>query len=341
MTSGPTKGMNSKNDAPRQGQSDFQAQAPLHLPVLVAEVLIHLVGLDGSDSDNQGLSGNFVDATFGRGGHSKALLQRLSAKGHLLGIDRDPDAVAAGRSLASKDSRFTMCQARFSELEKTLQEHRVAGVQGMLMDIGVSSPQLDHAHRGFSFGADGPLDMRMNPDEGMSAAEWLNTADEVDIAKVLWMYGEERQSRRIARSIVGARPLSTTLELADVVAEVVPRLRSGSRKHPATKTFQAVRMFVNDEIGELDQGLQQAFDALAIGGRLAVISFHSLEDRKVKHVFRQLSQPPKLPRRLPVRDLDQSVPGRLVGGAIKPSLAELNANPRARSATLRVIERLR
>jgi 16S rRNA (cytosine1402-N4)-methyltransferase len=209
------------------------------------------------------------------------------------------------------------------------------------MDVGVSSPQLDRPERGFSFTAQGPLDMRMNPEEGSSAAEWLNQADEAEIAQVLWMYGEERQSRRIARAIVAARPLTTTLELADLVAQAVPRPRGPQRKHPATRTFQAVRIFVNEEAQELDQGLQQGFSSLAVGGRLAVISFHSLEDRKVKHAFRQLSQPPKMPRRLPVRNLDQEVQGRLIGGPMKPSLAELNANPRSRSATLRVIEKVR
>ena len=214
-------------------------------------------------------------------------------------------------------------------------------IDGILLDLGVSSPQLDRADRGFSFSADGPLDMRMNPAEGQSAADWLNTAQESDIANVLWRFGEERQSRRIAREIVAARPLATTLELADLVARVAAAPKRVLRKHPATKTFQAIRMHINAETEELDQGLRQGFDALSIGGRLAVISFHSLEDRKVKRTFKELSQPPQLPRRLPVRHNLAETPGRLVGGAIKPGLAELNANPRSRSATLRVIERVR
>ena len=181
----------------------------------------------------------------------------------------------------------------------------------------------------------------MNPEEGASAAEWLNQADEAEIAQVLWMYGEERQSRRIARAIVAARPLTTTLELADLVVQALPRSRGPQRKHPATRTFQAIRIFVNEESQELDQGLQQGFSSLAVGGRLAVISFHSLEDRKVKHAFRQLSQPPRIPRRLPVQNLEQEVQGRLIGRPMKPSLAELAANPRSRSATLRVIEKVR
>ena len=321
--------------------TDESAGAGEHVPVLLQEVLTHLVGSSRASKRADGESGIFVDATFGRGGHSRKLLERLSAQGQLLGLDRDPEALAEAQRLAGQDPRFSFCQARFSELQDVLRDQQIEGVRGVLMDVGVSSPQLDRPERGFSFTAQGPLDMRMNPEEGSSAAEWLNQADEAEIAQVLWMYGEERQSRRIARAIVAARPLTTTLELADLVAQAVPRPRGPQRKHPATRTFQAVRIFVNEEAQELDQGLQQGFSSLAVGGRLAVISFHSLEDRKVKHAFRQLSQPPKMPRRLPVRNLDQGVQGRLIGGPMKPSLAELNANPRSRSATLRVIEKVR
>ena len=321
--------------------TDESAGAGEHVPVLLQEVLTHLVGSSRASERADGESGIFVDATFGRGGHSRKLLERLSAQGQLLGLDRDPEALAEAQRLAEQDPRFSFCQARFSELQDVLRDQQIEGVSGVLMDVGVSSPQLDRPERGFSFTAQGPLDMRMNPEEGSSAAEWLNQADEAEIAQVLWMYGEERQSRRIARAIVAARRLTTTLELADLVAQAVPRPRGPQRKHPATRTFQAVRIFVNEEAQELDQGLQQGFSSLAVGGRLAVISFHSLEDRKVKHAFRQLSQPPKMPRRLPVRNLDQEVQGRLIGGPMKPSLAELNANPRSRSATLRVIEKVR
>lgn len=321
--------------------TDEPAGGSEHVPVLLQEVLTHLVGSSRASERADGESGIFVDATFGRGGHSRKLLERLSAQGQLLGLDRDPEALAEAQRLAGQDPRFSFCQARFSELQDVLRDQQIEGVRGVLMDVGVSSPQLDRPERGFSFTAQGPLDMRMNPEEGSSAAEWLNQADEAEIAQVLWMYGEERQSRRIARAIVAARPLTTTLELADLVAQAVPRPRGPQRKHPATRTFQAVRIFVNEEAQELDQGLQQGFSSLAVGGRLAVISFHSLEDRKVKHAFRQLSQPPKMPRRLPVRNLDQEVQGRLIGGPMKPSLAELNANPRSRSATLRVIEKVR
>jgi 16S rRNA (cytosine1402-N4)-methyltransferase len=321
--------------------TDESAGAGEHVPVLLQEVLTHLVGSSRASERADGESGIFVDATFGRGGHSRKLLERLSAQGQLLGLDRDPEALAEAQRLAGQDPRFSFCQARFSELQDVLRDQQIEGVRGVLMDVGVSSPQLDRPERGFSFTAQGPLDMRMNPEEGSSAAEWLNQADEAEIAQVLWMYGEERQSRRIARAIVATRPLTTTLELADLVSQAVPRPRGPQRKHPATRTFQAVRIFVNEEAQELDQGLQQGFSSLAVGGRLAVISFHSLEDRKVKHAFRQLSQPPKMPRRLPVRNLDQEVQGRLIGGPMKPSLAELNANPRSRSATLRVIEKVR
>jgi 16S rRNA (cytosine1402-N4)-methyltransferase len=321
--------------------TDESAGAGEHVPVLLQEVLTHLVGSSRASERADEESGIFVDATFGRGGHSRKLLERLSAQGQLLGLDRDPEALAEAQRLAGQDPRFSFCQARFSELQDVLRDQQIEGVRGVLMDVGVSSPQLDRPERGFSFTAQGPLDMRMNPEEGSSAAEWLNQADEAEIAQVLWMYGEERQSRRIARAIVAARPLTTTLELADLVSQAVPRPRGPQRKHPATRTFQAVRIFVNEEAQELDQGLQQGFSSLAVGGRLAVISFHSLEDRKVKHAFRQLSQPPKMPRRLPVRNLDQEVQGRLIGGPMKPSLAELNANPRSRSATLRVIEKVR
>jgi 16S rRNA (cytosine1402-N4)-methyltransferase len=321
--------------------TDEPAGGSEHVPVLLQEVLTHLVGSSRASERADEESGIFVDATFGRGGHSRKLLERLSAQGQLLGLDRDPEALAEAQRLAGQDPRFSFCQARFSELQDVLRDQQIEGVRGVLMDVGVSSPQLDRPERGFSFTAQGPLDMRMNPEEGSSAAEWLNQADEAEIAQVLWMYGEERQSRRIARAIVAARPLTTTLELADLVAQAVPRPRGPQRKHPATRTFQAVRIFVNEEAQELDQGLQQGFSSLAVGGRLAVISFHSLEDRKVKHAFRQLSQPPKMPRRLPVRNLDQEVQGRLIGSPMKPSLAELNANPRSRSATLRVIEKVR
>ena len=312
-----------------------------HAPVLLNEVIAALLSMESPPAPTERGSRTLVDGTFGRGGHSRHLLQRLSTSDQLLAIDRDPDAAHAANLLAAKDQRFAFMQARFSELGRVLSHRGIEHADGILLDLGVSSPQLDRADRGFSFNADGPLDMRMNPAEGQSAADWLNSAQESEIANVLWRLGEERQSRRIAREIVAARPLATTLELANLVARVAAAPKRVPRKHPATKTFQAIRMHINAETEELDQGLRQGFDALSVGGRLAVISFHSLEDRKVKRTFKELSQPPQLPRRLPVRQNLQETPGRLVGSAIKPGLAELNANPRSRSATLRVIERVR
>ncbi len=311
-----------------------------HLPVLLQETVSYLLGFNGASEASEP-SGTFVDATFGRGGHSRELLKHLMPNSSLIGLDRDPDAVAQGAVLAEQDPRFSIHQARFSGLSQVLKELNIANVQGVLMDIGVSSPQLDNPERGFSFSAEGPLDMRMNPAEGQSAADWLNAADEGDIAQVLWMYGEEKHARRIAKAIVAARPMHTTFELADVVSGATPKPRGPQRKHPATKTFQAVRILVNEETNELEQGLQQGFQSLAVGGRLAVISFHSLEDRKVKQAFRQLSQPPKMPRRLPLRHVEEQVLGQLVCPPIKAALAEQTANPRSRSATLRVIERVR
>ena len=310
-----------------------------HVPVLLNEV-IAVLSMESPVAMTKRGSRTLVDGTFGCGGHSRHLLQRLSSSDQLLAIDRDPDAIRAAELLAAKDQRFSYTQARFSELGRVLTQRGIKRADGILLDLGVSSPQLDRADRGFSFNADGPLDMRMNPAEGKSAADWLNSAQENDIADVLWRLGEERHSRRIAREIVTARPLATTLELANLVARVASVPERVLRKHPATKTFQAIRMHINAETEELDQGLRQGFDALSVGGRLAVISFHSLEDRKVKRTFKELSQPPQLPRRLPVRQNLHETPGRLVGSAIKPGLAELNANPRSRSATLRVIERV-
>ncbi len=315
--------------------------APAHQPVLLQETVAHLLALDDISSGRVQQPGIVVDATFGRGGHSLSILDSLPETSRVIGLDRDPEAMAQGLALAAADPRLLVRQARFSELAQVLQQLGIAEVQGVLMDIGVSSPQLDDARRGFSFNADGPLDMRMNPEVGDSAADWLNREDESKIAQIIWMYGEERHARRIAKSIVALRPLYTTLELVQAVSQALPKARGPQRKHPATKTFQAIRMFINEELDELEQGLHQGFHALAVGGRLAVITFHSLEDRKVKHAFRQLSQPPKMPRRLPMRHLEDQVPGRLVCGPIKASLEEQTANPRSRSATLRVIERVR
>ena len=303
-----------------------------HLPVLLVETMQALsISKDGV----------YVDATFGRGGHCRAMLEALSDRGRVIALDRDPQAIAAAENLRIAETRLQVFQARFAELDSVIAGLGLNGaIQGVLMDVGVSSPQLDDPERGFSFRHAGPLDMRMDPSQGVDAAQWLNSADEEVIANVIWRYGEERRSRRIAKAIVAARPLHTTEALADVVAACVPRGNAKSAKHPATKTFQAVRIFINDELQELQRGVQGAFDSLAVGGRLAVISFHSLEDRQVKQAFKALSQPPVLPRRLPVQDAQTVVRGRLVSGPIRAGQSELDANPRARSATLRVIERV-
>lgn len=285
-------------------------------------------------------SGRYVDATFGRGGHSRLVLGQLADDGRLLGVDKDPQAIAAARELAGKDPRFSWYHGSFAELGEALQHEQWPQVNGVLMDLGVSSPQLDDASRGFSFMRDGPLDMRMNPEQAPSAAQWLATADEKDIAYVIWRYGEERFSRRIARLVVERRqeqPIETTRQLASLVAEAVPKKEK--HKHPATRTFQAIRIFINRELEDLEIGLKAAVDHLAPGGRLVVISFHSLEDRLVKRFMRDLARGPKIPKGVPVT-ADQEQSGyRLIGKASKASEQEIDENVRARSAVMRVLER--
>jgi len=286
--------------------------------------------------------GVYVDATFGRGGHSRAILERLGSAGRLIALDRDPQAVEAARAIT--DPRFSITHAPFSELARVLDAHfpstGVAQVQGVLADLGVSSPQLEDAARGFSFRADGPLDMRMDPTRGVSAADWLATATEQQIREAIGGYGEERFAKQVAKAIVDARarePLRRTEQLAAVVAAAVRTREVG--QNPATRTFQALRILVNRELEEVALMLPQAIRRLAPGGRLAMISFHSLEDRLVKRVLRACSEdrlPPDLPIR--ARELPQA-PLRIAGKALRASAAEIAANPRARSATLRVAER--
>jgi 16S rRNA (cytosine1402-N4)-methyltransferase len=286
--------------------------------------------------------GVYVDATFGRGGHARAILERLGPSGRLLAADRDPDAVAAGAALAAAEPRLTLRRARFGELSRLVHSAGLSGrVNGLLADLGVSSPQLDSPERGFAFSAEGPLDMRMDPSAGTSAADWLATAAERDIARVLKDYGEERFAKRIARAVCAARgesPIATTGQLAALCERAVPTREPG--KHPATRTFQALRLQVNAELDELRALLAGACDWLAAGGRLVVISFHSLEDRIVKRFIRDESRGASLPKGLPITD-DQ-VPRRLrpIGGAVRPGDDEVRANPRARSAVLRAAERL-
>lgn len=304
-----------------------------HLPVLLNETIAALsIKADGK----------YLDATFGRGGHSKAILARLSENGRLLGLDRDPQAIATGQALAQADKRFSIEHCEFSQLASAVHARLWQNqLDGILMDIGVSSPQLDDASRGFSFMNDGPLDMRMNPEKGMSAAEWLATAEMDEIANVIKTLGEERYGKRIARAIVASRdetPLTTTKQLADLVDKASPSREK--HKHPATRTFQAIRIHINNELDELTTALEQALDVLAVGGRLAVISFHSLEDRIVKRFFRDQARGDDLPAHFPVTadQLNQRV--KIIGKAIKASNEEVKLNPRARSAVLRVAEKL-
>lgn len=302
-----------------------------HIPVLLHEALTALcIQHDGV----------YLDCTFGRGGHSRAILTELGANGRLIGFDRDPSAVAVARNLAQEDPRFEIVHTAFSELETALDSLAVSRVHGILMDLGVSSPQLDEAERGFSFQADGPLDMRMDPTTGESAADWIARADANEIAHVLWVFGEERFSRRIARAIVEARqltPIVTTTQLSQIVTSAQPK--KDQNKHPATRSFQGIRLYINGELTEVEQGLEAAMNRLEVGGRLAVISFHSLEDRLVKRALREASRPPKGDPRMPLPDSVAQPKLKLVGKAIKASPDELRLNPRARSAVLRIAER--
>lgn len=286
--------------------------------------------------------GFYVDATYGRGGHAARILAALGRDGRLLGIDKDPEAVAVARRAHGQDSRFEVEHGSFATLETFVARRGMAArVNGILLDLGVSSPQLDDAARGFSFRADGPLDMRMNPAVGPSAADWIATASEQDIAHILEVYGEERFARRIARAIVHERaraPITTTARLRDIVTAAIPTREHG--KDPATRSFQAIRIHINRELDDLRAALPQALRALAPGGRLAVISFHSLEDRIVKRFMRDQSRGESLPRDIPVT-ADHFRPAlRIVGKSIRPGADEIAANPRARSAVLRIAERL-
>ena len=283
--------------------------------------------------------GVYVDCTFGRGGHSREILARLNSRGRLIALDRDPAAIAGHGGL--DDERLTLVHRSFSGLRDVLGECEAGRVDGILLDLGVSSPQLDDGARGFSFRFDAPLDMRMDTSSGSTAAEWLAAADEQDIREVIRNYGEERFAKQIAAAIVAARarhPVATTRELAGIVAKAVRTREPG--QDPATRTFQALRIHVNQELEELKSVLPQCVAALAPEGRLVVISFHSLEDRLVKRFLREHSQPPRLPARLPLRAAELPRPPlRLVGKAQRPSHEEVAANPRARSALMRIAER--
>ncbi len=295
------------------------------------------------DGLNIRADGFYVDGTFGRGGHSAEILKRLSPQGHLLMLDRDPAAIAAAEQRYADESRVTIAHAPFSQLSTVLENMDVERkLDGLLLDLGVSSPQLDQSERGFSFMQDGPLDMRMNPEQGESAAEWLQHADQQEIARVLWEYGDERHSRKIARAIVHDReetPFTSTRQLAELIQRVIP---GHGKKHPATKSFQAIRIHINRELEELQQVLEQAVELLATGGRLAIISFHSLEDRMVKRFFRKCEKgmAEELPPDIPMRAVVHQGVMKTIGKAQFPSTHEIEQNPRSRSAVLRVAERL-
>ena len=305
-----------------------------HLPVMFAPAL------DGLRVDG---NGRYLDGTFGRGGHARGVLERLGPDGRLLLMDKDPDAIAVAEREFGGDPRVAILRGSFADLARW--DATANGLDGVLLDLGVSSPQLDVAERGFSFGKDGPLDMRMDPDAGQSAAQWLAAAPEPEIADVLWTYGEEKLSRRIARTIVLRRdeqPLTRTAQLADLIASVMPRGKDSKHHksiHPATRSFQAIRIFINRELADLEAGLDAALARLKPGGRLVVISFHSLEDRIVKQFIARHAKAPAANRRFP--DAHDFVPAlRAIGGARKADFDETAANPRARSAVLRVAEKL-
>jgi 16S rRNA (cytosine1402-N4)-methyltransferase len=284
--------------------------------------------------------GIYVDGTFGRGGHSAQILERLGNNGRLIALDKDPAAVAVGKTW--RDARFQMVHRGFAQLAEVLREQDAEKVDGILLDLGVSSPQLDEAARGFSFRFDAPLDMRMDTSSGMTAAEWLASVDESLLAEVIRDYGEERFAKQIARAVVAARavePIRTTRQLVELVGKTVRTREAG--QNPATRTFQAIRIYLNRELEELAQVLPECVAHLQTGGRLVVISFHSLEDRIVKHFMRDMAEGDKLPRNVPIRASE--VPQgrmRLVGKAVRAGEAELQVNPRARSAVMRVAERL-
>ncbi len=304
----------------------------VHKPVLLDEVIKAL---------NIRSDGFYIDGTFGRGGHSREIIKRLGDKGRLLAFDKDPDAVMSVGVDLIQDERFEIIKGSFTMLMRYVKQHEIKKqVSGVLFDFGVSSPQLDDIKRGFSFRYDAPLDMRMNPTEGESASEWLNKASEKEIADVIYKYGEERASRKISKAIIKIRkktPIHRTKQLAEIICKAIPSNKKDI--HPATKTFQAFRIYINHELDEIREVLPQATDVLCKGGRLAAISFHSLEDRIVKRFMRDQSKPKDQPLELPVAQDYRDIKLKLVGKKIRPSEDEVSKNQRARSALLRVAER--
>jgi len=286
--------------------------------------------------------GFYVDGTFGRGGHTAELLSKLSPQGSVVAIDKDPQAIAEGQVRFSEDTRLQLVHGTFADLSEIVAQMGKAGeLSGVLLDLGVSSPQIDQAERGFSFMRDGPLDMRMDTSKGLSAAEWIASADEQEIARVIKEYGEERFARRMASAVVKERektPITGTVQLAGILAAAHQAWERG--RHPATKAFQAIRIFINRELDDLEALLAQIIDTLKVGGRLVVISFHSLEDRRVKRFIRDQEQGIKLPKNLPIRDVDRGVRLVKVGKAVKPAVSEVDGNVRSRSAVMRTAERV-
>jgi len=308
------------------------ASSEAHTPVLLREAV---------DALNIREGGVYVDATFGRGGHARNIANSLGKQGKLIGFDRDPRAIELGRKLFANDERVQLLHSEFSLMAKALKEFvNIEKVDGVLMDLGVSSPQLDQAERGFSFMRDGLLDMRMDTTQGESAAQWLSRVEEQDLVKVLFELGEEKFARRIARAIVLERnetKIDSTLQLASLIENSIPK--KDKHKHPATRTFQAIRLHVNQELMQINQALPQAVSLLNEGGRLAVISFHSLEDRIVKRFIRGLSTPNLPPKNIPVSEDAYRTPLKAISRAIKPSKQEVLDNPRSRSSVLRIAER--
>ncbi len=303
-----------------------------HQSVLLEEAL---------ESLNIRPSGNYIDATFGRGGHSLAILQKLDEKGRLIAFDQDPEAVAFAKQQFADEPRLTIEHCNFNQVADVIQQYGLSKkIDGVLMDLGVSSPQLDDAGRGFSFLRSGPLDMRMDTSRGLTAREWLARVKPEDLIRVLKKYGEEKFAKRIATAIVetrAEREITETGDLAEIISNAIPVKEK--HKHPATRSFQAIRIFINEELQAIEQGLKGSASVLAKGGRLSVISFHSLEDRIVKRFMRDMSSRPKLPAGLPVMEADIEVPYRLVAKPVVAGVEELDQNPRARSARLRVLER--
>jgi len=303
-----------------------------HIPVLRDEAVAALM---------LNPDGCYVDCTYGRGGHSALILAQLSDQGRLLVIDKDMAAIDDARQKYANDPRVIICHGSFADLAQFVAAHQLPPLTGVLLDLGISSPQINHAERGFSFDRNGPLDMRMDQTQGRTASDWVMEAGEQEIIDVLRNYGEERFARRIAQAILVARlekVVSTTHELVAIIDAAVPRIEF--HKHPATRSFQAIRIYINNELGDVETTLDSAFKSLAIGGRLVVISFHSLEDRIVKRFMRDLARGQKLPDRLPIRDSEIRRTLKLIGKAVKPSEAEVSRNRRSRSSIMRIAEKL-